>query len=75
MDVGILDEKGKTITPATEESLSKLVGFEIPPYDTIELEYTSGNLTSVVYKKENSTLATLTLSYDVNGNLISIVKS
>ena len=74
--VGLKDNENNRINPAQEDgNLAKLVGFEIPPYDTIELGYTSGNLTSVVYKKENSTLAILTLSYDVNGNLISIVKS
>jgi hypothetical protein len=73
--IKITDQNGNVINPPTEEDLAKLVGFEIPPYDMIELGYTSGNLTSVIYKKGNSTVATLTLNYDVNGNLISITKS
>jgi hypothetical protein len=56
---------------ATEETLQKLVGFEIPPYDDIVLGYTDGNLTSVVYKKDTETVYTLNLSY-TDGNLTRV---
>jgi hypothetical protein len=51
---------------ATEDTLAKLVGFDIPPYDYISLSYTGDNLTGVVYKTGGSggtTVATLTLAY------------
>jgi len=51
-------------------------GFSIPVYDDIVLSYDGDdNLSSVVYKKDGSTLATLTMSYDSNGNLIEVNKS
>lgn len=49
-------------------------GFNIPSYDSIELGYTDDNLTSVVYKKDSVTVATLTLSY-TSGNLTGVTKS
>ena len=59
--------------------LQKLVGFEIPAYDYIEMSYdTNGNLTQTVYKQGGSsgtTVATLSMSYDANNNLTSVSKS
>lgn len=49
-------------------------GFSIPEYDEIELSYTSGDLTGVVYKLATVTVGTLTLSY-TDGNLTGVVKS
>ncbi len=49
-------------------------GFAIPEYDEIELSYTSGDLTGVVYKLLGTTVGTLTLSY-TDGNLTGVVKS
>lgn len=61
------------------QALSVVQGLEIPSHDYILMTYDdSGNLTQVVYKKGGSTgtiVATLTLSYDVNNNLISVSKS
>jgi hypothetical protein len=51
---------------ATEDTLQKLIGFDIPPFDYISLSYTGDNLTEVVYKTGGSggtTVATLTLTY------------
>jgi len=56
-------------TLATEASLSKLIGFEIPAYDYIDLSYTGVDLTGVVYKTGGSggtTVATLVLTYTTN---------
>jgi len=61
-----------------EALLGDLVGFGIPEYDYISLGYTGSNLTSVVFKTGGaggSTLATLTLAYDVDNNLISVTKT
>jgi hypothetical protein len=53
-------------------------GLEIPAHDYIGMTYTGSNLTGVVYKDGGSggtTVATLTLAYDVNDNLTSVTKS
>ena len=53
-------------------------GLEIPPHDYINLTYTGGNLTGVVYKSGGSggaTVATLVLAYDGSSNLVSVTKS
>jgi hypothetical protein len=55
-------------------------GLNIPEHDEIELTYvTSGNgigeIGTVVYKLNSTTVATLTLSYDANDKLSGVVKS
>lgn len=53
-------------------------GLAIPEHDYIDLSYTGSNLTGVVYKTGGSggtTVATLTLAYDGNNNLTSVIKS
>lgn len=53
-------------------------GWDIPVHDYRAFNYTSGNLTSIVYKSGGAggtTVATLTLAYDGSGNLTSITKS
>jgi hypothetical protein len=55
-----------------------VTGLEIPEHDYIDLSYTGSNLTGVVYKTggaAGTTVATLTLAYDGNDNLISVTKS
>lgn len=54
--------------------LKKLRGFDIPEYDEIDLSYTGTNLTTVVYKKDSSNVATLTLTY-TGDNLTKVVIS
>lgn len=49
-------------------------GFELPVYDTMTFGYSEGELTSIVYKKSGSTVATLTFAYD-GSDLTSITKS
>jgi hypothetical protein len=49
-------------------------GIANQPHDEIQLGYTSGTLTSVVYKLAGVTVATLTLGY-TGGNLTSVVRS
>ena len=51
--------------------LNKILGFDIPPYDEIELSYTGDDLTGVVYKKDTATVGTLTLTY-TTGNLTNV---
>ena len=67
--------------PAREDgNLAKLVGFEIPPYDSILISYIesgngAGEIGTVVFKKGNQTVATLTLTYDQQNRLISVTKT
>jgi len=49
-------------------------GFAIDEYDEIALGYSSGNLSTVTFKKDSSTVNTLTLSYS-SGNLSGVVKT
>jgi len=60
------------------EATVPVPGWEIAAHDYRSFGYTSGNLTSIVYKTGGSggtTVATLTLAYDGSGNLTSITKS
>jgi hypothetical protein len=60
------------------DPLAVINGLSIPEHDYISLSYTGTNLTGVVYKTGGSggtTVATLTLTYDGNDNLISVTKS
>jgi hypothetical protein len=63
---------------ATKASAASIAGMAIPANDYMALSYTSGNLTSIVYKSGGSsgtTVATLTLGYDGSNNLTSVTKS
>jgi hypothetical protein len=58
--------------------LNSIAGLGIPAHDYISLSYTGANLTGVVYKTGGSggtTVATLTLGYDIDNNLTSVTKS
>ncbi len=72
------DTAGNIVNPAKEDgNLSYLVGMKIPKHDYIEMSYTTGNLTSVKYRDGGSSgtiVATLTLTYDTDGNLINVSK-
>ena len=60
------------------DPLAVVTGLSIPEHDYTSLSYTGTNLTGVVYKTGGSggtTVATLTLAYDGNDNLISVTKS
>ena len=80
---GIENTSDVGINPATEETLQKLVGFELGAFDYIALTYVSGGaadkeIETVTYKTGGvggSTLATLTLAYDVNNSISSITKT
>lgn len=53
-------------------------GLSIPEHDYVSLTYSGTNLSTVVYKQggvSGTTVATLTMAYDVNNNLISVTKS
>jgi len=54
-------------------------GIEVPEYDYIALSnYVTGGPQSVVYKRGGAggvTVATLSLTYDGSGNLLTVTKS
>ena len=53
-------------------------GLAIPEHDYISMAYTGANVTSVVYRSGGASgiiVTTLTLAYDGNNNLLTIVKS
>jgi hypothetical protein len=81
---------GTVFNPATEEkqddiisALDNLTGLEIPNHDYIALTYVTvgngiGEIETAVFKTGGSggtTVATLTLAYDANDNLISVTKT
>lgn len=67
-------------TPATDDMLKKLQGFQIPVFDNLIITYVSagngvGEIQTVVYRLVNVTVATLTLTYNVNNKLLTVTKS
>ena len=81
--IGLLNSTEDSINPATEDSLAKLIGFEIPAYNYIALTYVAagngaGEVETVVYKSGGSggtTVATLTLAYNASNEISSITKT
>lgn len=74
--VEVTNDEGNPIP--VSGTVSTLSGLFIPEHDYISMSYTGTNLTQVIYKdggSGGSTVATLTLSYDGNNNLISVTKS
>ena len=49
-------------------NVRNLPGFGIPEYDSVELNYvgSTNNLSTVVYKRATTTVATLTFTYTTN---------
>lgn len=53
-------------------------GLSIPEHDFVAMTYSGTNMTTVVYKQGGSsgtTVVTLALAYDGNGNVTSVTKS
>jgi len=72
--------KFKDVQNDVAVKVTDIVGNSLVPstYDYINLSYTDGNLTTVIYKiggSAGTTVSTLTLAYDVDNNLISVEKS
>ena len=65
------------------ENLNSLKGFQIPEYDELALTYygSTNNIATVIYKKDSSPVATLTLTYSVqppvsnDANLVNVAIS
>jgi hypothetical protein len=78
VDGPLTDAELRATAVPVSGTVNVLTGLEIPEHDYIDLSYTGSNLTGVVYKTGGSagtTVATLTLAYDGNDNLISVTKS
>lgn len=54
--------------------VDSVIGFKIPTYTSIEMGYTGADMTSVVYKRNGTTVCTLALVYS-SGNLISVTQT
>ncbi len=66
----------KSVYSSSDEALkiSNISGLVPESYDTIEMTYSGSDLSTVIYKKDGNTIATLTLTYS-SGNLSSVVRS
>ena len=66
--VGIKNDLGVQISPATETSLAKLVGLELGAYDYVSHNWNAGTFTSTWVLKTGgsggSTVATVVIVYD-----------
>lgn len=63
---------------ATQPYGAAIPGFAISEHDYVSMSYTGGDLTQVVYKQggaSGATVATLALTYDGSGNVLTITKS
>lgn len=79
------DSNGVEINPATESTAVSInAGIDtlnslVPSvYDYIALSYTSGNLTTAVYKfggAGGTVVSTLTIAYDVSNNITSVTRT
>lgn len=73
-----VDGSGVTQPVSVSGVVDTITGLEIPAHDYIDMSYTGDNMTGVVYKTGGSggtTVATLALTYDGNGNITSLTKS
>ncbi len=70
--VKLEDAAGTIINPATEDTLQKVLGFQIPVYTSFEIAYNgSGNISTITYKDGITTVATKTLAYS-GDDIISV---
>jgi hypothetical protein len=84
-DVQNWEIKNQIIASGEEisDAIGSLQGFAIPEYDEIDISYygTTNNASTVVYSKDGSPVATLTLTYSVqppianDANLVNVTLS
>ena len=76
--IGFSGSNGAAVTVSPDNPLPTIQGLAIPEHNYISLAYTGANPTTVVYKQGGaggSTVATLTLTYDGNGNVLTVTRS
>ena len=64
-----------TVSNTVSNPVPVISGLNIPNHNRVSLAYSGSNLVGVAYSFNNVGVATLTLSYDGNNNLISVVRS
>jgi hypothetical protein len=69
-----------SLVSPTSSIVTNIAGFNIPTHDFRALNYSTvtGNLSSINYKvggTNGSTVATQTITYDSNGNILTIAKT
>ena len=81
------NKSGQYINPATEDkqddiknSLENLVGFEIPPFDEIDMTYVvSGNgigqIHTAIYSLASTPHTTLTITYNSDDKISNVTKT
>ncbi len=70
------DAQGRLYVVTDERSpLATLTGISIPAHDAIEMSYSGGVMSSVTYLQGGKTVATLSMTYDENGNLIRVARA
>ena len=79
--VGLLDSLEASINPATEDSLAKLIGFEIGAYDYVSRSWVAGTFTETWVLKTGgsggTTAATIVVVYDDvdKSNIVTVTKT
>lgn len=63
------------ITHGRYSAENVIQGLDIPLHDKIELAYTGSQLTSVIYKQSDETVATLAFTYNGSGLLSTVTRS
>lgn len=71
------DSAGLPAIKTLDDNAGSLPGFNIPPYDEIDITYVGAteDIDTVVYKNGGVPVATLTLSYDGNNRLNNVTRT
>lgn len=63
------------ITDSASSLLSSLIyGFTYPSHNSVEINRTSGRVTSIVHKSGSTTVSTLNITYNGSGEISSIAQ-
>lgn len=63
------------VTDPKSPLATAVLGLGIPVHNAIELSYSGGAVSGVTYFQDAAVVATLTLSYDIDGNLIRVERA
>ena len=70
--VGLLNSTEDSINPATEDSLAKLIGFQIPAYDSQVIDEADPNNVTITYSLNSNTVATKLIAVSGTTTTITI---
>lgn len=65
---------GELVTSPTGVSI-KVIGSVIPDHNNVLMTYTGSNLTTVQYRLNTTVVATITMTYDESGNMLTATRS